>query len=120
MSYQQYPAQQLIQDISSIKMDITKAIEDLHHINHLVSNETEIISYEETFCKQCKEPCGRSNAEIFNCMMAKLNQKQNHEIKKYTKEYLEHDLKELIKDLEEKEKHLQKIVENIQKHNPHS
>ena len=121
MPSKNYTSQQLFLDISAITNDITKAIEDLNHINQLVKKETEISSYEEKFCKQCKEPCGRSNAEIFNCMMTKINKNQtNNEINHYTKEYLEHDLQALIKKLAEKQARLQKIMENIQKHNLHS
>jgi hypothetical protein len=120
MSLQHYPTQQLIEDISSIKQEITKSIENLNRIFQLIKYETEIISYEETYCKHCKEPCGRSNAEIFNCMMAKFDQKQTGRIKQYTKEYLEHDLQLLINQLEEKEKQLKVVLENIQKHHSYS
>lgn len=120
MPTQSYYSHQILNDISSIKKEIKQASEHLHRINQSVINEPEIISYEKTHCNQCKEPCGRSNAEIFNCMMAKLNQNQTEGITQYTKENLELDLQDLIKELDKKQQNLQKIMENIQKRNQHS
>jgi hypothetical protein len=71
MPPESYTNNQLLLDLSTILKDLQHGIKDLHHIKKLVIDETEIISYEEKYCNQCKEPCGRSNAEIFNCMMTK-------------------------------------------------
>lgn len=120
MPIQTYSLQQILKDISSIKKDIIQTSEHLQRINQAVINEPEIISYEKSNCKQCKEPCGRSNAEIFKCMMAKRNQNQTEGITQYTKDYLERDLKDLIIELDKKQQDLQKIMENIQKLNQHS
>jgi hypothetical protein len=123
MSLQQYDEQQLLFDISTIIKDISQGINDLQHIISLVNDEKEIISFEQTYCKQCKEPCGRSNAEILKCITTRKNitEKKGHTInQQYTKEYLEQDLKEIIIDLQMKEKHLKQIMEKIQKGIAHS
>lgn len=114
---------QLLLEISTILKDIQQGIKDLNQIAELVSNEKQIKSYDQTYCKQCKEPCGRSNAEIYKCMMARKRVKEHNkleDIQQYTKEYLEKDLKEIISDLEKKEKHLKQIMEKIQKGNSHT
>jgi flagellar hook-basal body complex protein FliE len=123
MSITQYTEHQLILDISTILKDISQGINDLQHIISLVSDEKEIISFENFYCKQCKEPCGRSNAEILKCVTTRKNntQKKRHKTnEQYTKEYLEQDLNEIIIDLQKKEKHLKQIVEKIQKGIIHS
>lgn len=118
-----YNQNQLLLELSTILKDIQQGINDLNRITDLVSNEKQISSYEQTYCKQCKEPCGRSNAEIYKCMMARKqlnNESRPEEIQQYTKEYLEKDLKEIVMDLEKKEKHLKQIMEKIEKGNAHS
>jgi hypothetical protein len=123
MSLQSYDEQQLLFDISTIIKDISQVINDLQHIISLVNDEKEIISFEQTYCKQCKESCGRSNAEILKCITARKNitEKKRHTTnQQYTKEYLEQDLREIIIDLQMKEKHLKQTMEKIQKGIAHS
>jgi hypothetical protein len=119
MKKEAYNQQQLLTDISTIFDGIKQGIDDLHRMTNLVLKESKIISFEQTFCKQCKEPCGRSNAEIFNCMMTGKKIKGKN-MQQYTKEHLEEDLKKITINLEEKEKHLRKIMEKIEKGIPHS
>ena len=123
MIQEKYGREQLLSDISIVINDISSGIADLKEVILLVKGEKEIVPYEQTCCKQCKEPCGRSNAEILKCITDK-KQLKERKIKtgnqQYTKEYLEQDLKEIIMDLQKKEKHLKKIMENIQKGISHS
>lgn len=119
MTKQTYNQKHLLTDISTFFEDINQEIDELHRITTLVTKESRIISFEQTFCKQCKEPCGRSNAEIFKCMMAKKEMKENNN-QQYTKEYLEEDLKKITIKLEENKEHLRKIMEKIEKGIPHS
>ena len=123
MPIQQYNEQQLLFDISTVMKEISQAKADLQHIISLVSDEKEIVSFEHTYCKECKEPCGRSNAEIYKCITERKNiteKKRDKTNEQYTKEYLEQDLKKIIIDLQKKEKHLKQIMEKIQKGITHS
>lgn len=123
MTEETYNTQQLILDISTISDNIKQDINQLKDIINLINIQKEITSYEQEHCKQCNEPCGRSNAEIFNCMMNKKNLKNGNipeHIKRYPKEYLERDLKEITADLEENKKRLTEIMEKIEKGISHS
>lgn len=123
MSIQQYNEQQILFDISTIIKDISQGIKELKYIISLVNDEKEIISFEQSYCKQCKEPCGRSNAEILKCITARKNitdKKRRLTNQQYTKEHLEQDLNEIIRDFQKKEKHLKQIMEKIQKGIAHS
>ena len=114
-----YSTKKLLSDMTTILADIKQSITDLDSIQKRVHNETKITSYEETFCRNCKEPCGRSNAEIFNCMMTKMN-KEPVQSEQYLKEYLEHDLQKTVQDLKKRKQHLTKIMEKIEKGISHS
>lgn len=114
-----YSNKKFLSDITTMLADIKQSIEDLESIQKRVHNETKIISYEETFCRNCKEPCGRSNAEIFNCMMGKTG-KEPSKSKQYSKEYLENDLQRTIENLKKRKQHLTKIMEKIEKGISHS
>ena len=123
MEYKPYIKNKLLSDILLIRKDIQQNIEEITRIKDLVLDENEIVSYEGAYCKNCKEPCGRSNAEIYNCMMEKINKKNEKQLEpntQYTKENLEQDLKSLITDLQEKEKVVKRIMEKIQKDITHS
>jgi hypothetical protein len=114
-----YLNKELLSEISTILSDIEETIQDIDSIQRQVHNETKIISYEETFCNSCEEPCGRSNAEIFNCMKTKINE-DSTENKQYSKEYLEQDLQKTREDLQKRKQHLTKIMEKIEKGISHS
>lgn len=123
MSTKPYDEQQLLFDISTIMKDISQGVKDLEYVITLVNDEKEIISFEQTYCKQCKQPCGRSNAEILKCITSRKNikeKKKRENNQQYTKEHLEQDLIDIIKDLKQKEKHLKQIMEKIQKGITHS
>jgi len=123
MPQESYKDKHLLSDLTAILKDLRQGIIDLHRIRTLVIDETKIISFEDTYCKNCKEPCGRSNAEIYNCLMAKMKKnktKRYDTIQQYTKEYLEQDLEKIIHDMKEKENHLLLIMEKIEKGKSHS
>jgi hypothetical protein len=123
MPQESYKDKHLLSDLTAILKDLRQGIIDLHRIRTLVIDETKIISFEDTYCKNCKEPCGRSNAEIYNCLMAKMKKnktKRYDTIQQYTKEYLEQDLEKIIHDMKEKENHLLLIMEKIEKGMSHS
>lgn len=104
---------------NEITQDIKQAILDLEKILLITSNQQKIDSFEETYCKNCKQPCGRSNAEILNCVMNKRDIKTNIDErpkdKRYAKEYLEEDLKKIIQDLKKKYDEMKSISEKTEK-----
>lgn len=107
--------EKLLIDITTILSNLKNDLKDIYTIKKRIFEEDEIRSFKEGFCKQCKEPCGRSNAEIYRCMMKKM--KKENTPQQYTKEQLEHDIQELIQHLEKNEKQLTYIMEKIQKAN---
>lgn len=106
---------------NEISQDIKQAILDLEKILLITSNQQRIDSFEETYCTNCKQPCGRSNAEILNCVMNKRKMKTNiHSRSKehtYTKEFLEHDLKQIIQDLKKKYEEIKVLSKKIEENN---
>ncbi len=123
MSLQHNTDQQILFDISTIMKDVSQGIKDLGYIILLVNDEKEIIPFKQSYCNQCKEPCGRSNAEILKCITARkniTNKERQVTNRQYAKEHLEQDLNKIIKDFQKKEKHLKQIMEKIQKGIAHS
>lgn len=100
--------------IDKTSADLKQIITDLEEIISLISNQERIDSFENRFCKNCNEPCGRSNAEILNCVIEKqkLTKKRNQEDKNktYMKEYLEKDLNKMLKDLKLRYEDIQTIA----------
>jgi len=88
-------------NLKEIKEDIQKSLHDLHHIIQFVQNEDSINSYESSYCKECDQDCGRSNAEIYNCMVDKLKHfqqvQQHYDRLQYTKDFLITDLEDIEK-----------------------
>lgn len=97
--------------------DLGNWINNLQHIIHSVQNEDSIDSYESSYCENCDKPCGRSNAEIFNCMMKKMQHAQKvqsqYDSMHYTKDYLQEDLKDLKKGLEQCNDKINTLMKNI-------
>jgi hypothetical protein len=94
--------------------NLDEVINDLEQILTLVSFQDSIEPFEGTYCKDCHEPCGRSNAEIYNCMIKKISLKEHKlgrsDEKDYTKEHLEKDLEQIIEDLKKKYIKFKKIL----------
>lgn len=107
--------------IVDLRNDIKQAIIDLEEILSLISDQQRIDSFNETFCKNCKQPCGRSNAEILNCVIKKrhiqTDMDERSYDKPYTKEYLEQDLKKIIQDLKAKYEDIELIDKKNEKNN---
>jgi len=107
--------EKLLIDMTTILSNLKDDLKGIYRIKKRIFEEDEIRSFEQDFCKECKEPCGRSNAEIYRCLMKKMKKEKNPQ--HYTKEQLEHDIEELIQHLEKNEKMLTSIMEKIQKAN---
>jgi CRISPR/Cas system-associated endonuclease Cas1 len=105
-----YEQQSHTKDLENIIDDIDKTISDLEQILKLIAQKESIDSYKSIFCTTCDKPCGRSNAEIYNCMIHRLEQtkdvKDRYNDVEYAKEYLEKDLKSIVNDLRKKNKNL--------------
>jgi DNA repair exonuclease SbcCD ATPase subunit len=107
----------LTEELKKIIDDINNAISDLQQILDLVYSEKEITSYDSSYCKDCKEPCGRSNAEVYNCMMKKIQKtnqiQQKYNNIEYSKEYLQSDLKKIIEDLKQRKIELLELFKKL-------
>ena len=92
-------------NLKEIKEDITNSLDHLREIIKSVKNEDSIDSYESSYCKDCDKQCGRSNAEIYSCMIDKLDQaqqvQQQYDTMQYTKDSLIYDLEKIEKTLTE-------------------
>lgn len=112
-----YEQPEFAKELQEIIADIDKAIGDLEQILGHITKEDSIDPYESTFCKTCEKPCGRSNAEIYNCMMHKLEQTKNvqerYNKSEYAKEYLEKDLESTINDLQKRNNDLKDFFDKI-------
>jgi len=90
-------------NLKEIKDNITVSIHHLREIIKSVKNEDSIDSYESSYCTDCDNECGRSNAEIYNCMIEKLSQAQQvqeqYDNMQYTKDFLISDLEKIEKTL---------------------
>jgi type II secretory ATPase GspE/PulE/Tfp pilus assembly ATPase PilB-like protein len=104
----------LVHDLQKTVDDLKEAITDLEEILSIVTNQDSIESFEGAYCEDCHEQCGRSNAEIFNCMRNKISLtkaiEERYQEKEYAKEYLEEDLEKIIEDLKEKHEEFKKIL----------
>ena len=100
--------------LSEIHQDLIEGIKNLRFIIKKVENEDSIDAFKSSYCKDCDKPCGRSNAEIYNCMMKKLDHakkiQEQYEEMQYTKDYLEKDLDQLHKKLNECNKKMNAIL----------
>ena len=53
--------------------DFEEVIRVLKQMLTIVSSKESIESIKGEYCEDCNEPCGRSNAEIYNCMMNRIS-----------------------------------------------
>ena len=109
--------EKLVRDLQTTIEDLKEAISDLEEILSIVSAQDTIESFEGAYCEDCHESCGRSNAEIFNCMRNKISLtraiEERYQDQEYAKEYLEKDLEKIISDLKEKYDEFKKILMTI-------
>jgi hypothetical protein len=107
----------LTEELKKIIDDINNAISDLQQILDLVYSEKEITSYDSSYCKDCNESCGRSNAEVYNCMMKKIQKtnqiQQRYNDIEYSKEYLQSDLRKIIEDLKQRKIELLELFKKL-------
>jgi len=90
--------------------DIKDLDEQLTLILDLIKAEESIQPYKSTYCTNCDKSCGRTNAEIYNCIMERVNQTgDDAEKKQYTKDFLEKDLQHLIDIIKTCKKNLETI-----------
>ena len=82
--------------IQYIQKDLSIGLEKLQKIINIIQNKDSIDSHEKNQCKNCDKNCGRTNAEIYTCIMDKIQQtkkiEDQYERQQYTKEILEQDL----------------------------
>jgi len=114
-----YEQQGHTKDLEKIIHDIDKTISDLEQILKRITQEESIYSYKSIFCTTCDKPCGRSNAEIYNCMIHRLEKTKDAQDRynevEYAKEYLEKDLESIINDLRKKNNNLKDFFDKNQK-----
>ncbi len=88
--------------VYELSVGLTQVIDRLEKMVVNISDQGTIDSFEKGYCMTCKQPCGRSNAEILNCIIEKRKLKENFMQTiddQYMKEHLEQDLKKIIADL---------------------
>ena len=96
--------------IRHLEKDIMEIDEQLSLVLTLIQAEESIQPYENTYCTNCDKICGRTNAEIYNCIMDRMKQTgENKEKQKYTKNLLEKDLQYLLDIIETCKKNLETI-----------
>ena len=100
-------------NIHHLEKDIRDIDKQLTLILNLIQAEESIQPYESTYCTNCDKSCGRTNAEIYNCIMERMNQTGDDTDKKqYTKDFLEKDLQHLIDIIKTCKKNLEAIKKN--------
>ena len=102
--------------IQFIQRDLSIGLEKLQKIINIIQNKDSIDSHEENQCKNCDKNCGRTNAEIYTCIIDKIQQKKiedHYESQHYTKEILEQDLINLKKTLDNCYNTILKIIGNV-------
>jgi hypothetical protein len=103
--------------LQSVQEDIFNGLKQLDIIIKLIQKEESIDSFEENYCTNCDRSCGRTNVEIYNCIMDKKKQHNTNENlnskHSYSKETLEKDLHVLKKSLEICQLNISKAIKKL-------
>lgn len=96
--------------LQNLEENINDLDDQLSLIISLIQKEESIQPFESTYCTNCDKSCGRTNAEIYNCIMDRIKQTGDEtEQQQYTKDFLEKDLQHLIEIIESCKKDLETI-----------